>query len=52
MGKSKLAPLMDSRKPCHGTRKLAPLHEYGGSELGKIQNIAIARETPLRKTNC
>lgn len=29
-GKSKLAPLMDSRKSCQGKRKLAPLHEHGG----------------------
>jgi len=40
---------MDSRKPCHGKRKLAPLYEYGGSELGKIQNIAIARGNPTEE---
>jgi len=48
-GKSKLTPLMDSRKPCQGKRELAPLHEYGGSEFGKIQNIAIARGKPTEK---
>jgi hypothetical protein len=37
---------MDSRKPYHGKRKLAPLHEYGRSELGKIQ---ILGETTLEK---
>jgi len=48
-GKSKLAPLMDSRKPCYGKRKLGPLHEYGRKELGKIQNTAIARGKLTRK---